>query len=252
MAKKFIVIIMLVFLIIPQTVGAMPIFNRRGSVVVLTYHKISENPLEWGDYCIPPDMFESDIEYLKSEGYTFLNAGELAEISADNKGRIAVLTFDDGYESDIKYAVPIIKKCGAKATFFIIGSAVGSDGYLTEQQIFQMSKEQCVEIGSHSDKLHFKSYGELSAMYDDIRCEDEIISDYKNNDNLIYKITGKKPTALSYPNGINSKRIDGKLKEGGKKVTFSTAETTFSGIEKNIPVGRRNRSCQRDIKNILR
>lgn len=183
---------MLVFLIIPQTAGAMPIFNRRGSVVVLIYNKLSENPLEWGDYCIPPHMFESDIEYLKSEGY------------------------------------------------------------LTEQQIFQMSKEQCVEIGSHSDKLHFKSYGELSAMYDDIRCEDEIISDYKNNDNLIYKITGKKSSALSYPNGINSKRIDGKLKEGGKKVTFSTAETTFSGIEKNIPVGRRNRSCQRDIKNILR
>lgn len=68
----------------------------------------------------------------------------------------------------------------------------------------------------------------------------------------MYKITGKNPSALSYPNGINSKRIDNKLKEGGKKVTFSIAETTFSGIEKNIPVGRRNRSCQRDIKNILR
>ena len=174
MSKKFIVIIMLVFLIIPQTAGAMSVFNRRGSVVVLIYHKLSENPLEWGDYCTPPHMFESDIEYLKSEGY------------------------------------------------------------LTEQQIFQMSKEQCVEIGSHSDKLHFKSYGELSAMYVDIRCEDEIISDYKNNDNLICKITGKKPSALSYPNGINSKRIDNKLKEGGKKVTFSTAETTFLGIEKNI------------------
>lgn len=34
--------------------------------MVLIYHKLSENPLEWGDYCIPPHMFESDIEYLKT------------------------------------------------------------------------------------------------------------------------------------------------------------------------------------------
>ena len=239
-----------VALVISSSASAMPIFDRHGHVIVLTYHKISENPSEWSDYCISPQMFDDDIKFLSVQGYSFVTATELATV--DKTKKTVVITFDDGYESDLKYAAPVLKKYGAKATFFVIGSALGTAEYMSEAQLAELAKMPCAEIGNHSYKTHFKNYGTLAVMYKDKKYENEIIADFAANDALIKKVTGKTPTALTYPNGIFSESVDKKLHAGGKVVTFSTAEISFTGIKSGVPIGRRNRSCRRDIVDIVR
>ncbi len=247
---RIISVLILVILIVSGSAFAMPIFDRYGHVIVLTYHKISENPSEWSDYCISPKMFDDDIKFLAVQGYSFVTATELA--SADKSKKTAVITFDDGYESDLKYAAPVLKKYGAKATFFVIGSAVGTREYMSEAQLAELAKMPCAEIGNHSYKTHFKNYATLTVMYKDKKYEDEILADFAANDALIKKITGKEPTALTYPNGIFSESVDKKLHDGGKLVTFSTAEISFAGIKSGVPIGRRNRSCRRNIADIVK
>ena len=239
-----------VIMIVSCSASAMPIFDRHGHVIVLTYHKISEKPSEWSDYCIPPKMFEDDIKYLAAQGYSFVTASELATVDKDKK--TAVITFDDGYESDLKYAAPVLQKYGAKASFFIIGSAVGTDEYMTAEQIAALAKMPCAEIGNHSYKTHFKNYGTLTVMYKNAMYEKELLADFAENDAFIKKIIGKAPVALTYPNGIFSENIDKKLHDGGKLVTFSTLEKTFCGIKSGVPVGRRNRSYYRNIADIVK
>ena len=234
-----------------QSAGALPIFDRNGQVLILTYHKLSELQNEWSDFCISPKTFEDDIKFLKGRGYTFMTASELAK--ADTKGKkTAVITFDDGYESDIKYAAPVLEKYNAKATFFIIGGAIGTPDYMSKQQIAELSKKACAEIGSHSDKIHFKKYQTLTVMYRSGKYNNEIINDFKKNDEILKEITGNIPSAVSYPNGLYSPAIDKQLKKDGKIITFSTHEASYGGVKKDAPTGRRNRGCLKNIADMAR
>ncbi len=251
--KKLLSIIlamMTLFLAVPNA-SAVPIFNRRGKVVVLTYHKVSENPKEWSDYCISPKVFEEDLKALKAAGYTFLKVSDLVKDPAQKGKKSVLITFDDGYESDYKYVVPLLEKYGACATFFIFGGALNTPDYLTDKQLSEMSKKPYVEIGNHSDQLHYKYVSTLNIMYNDQKYKNEILTDYKNNGELIEKITGKMPAVLSYPNGIFSMPIDVELRKMGYQVTLSTMEVSYTGSILS-PVGRRNRSISGNIQNIIK
>lgn len=248
--KKFISAI-LVIMLLSVSASAMSPFEKRGHVVVLTYHLLSETPAEWSEYCISPSAFEQDLIYIKNQGYEFVTASQLA--GQDISGRkIAVLTFDDGYSSDLRYAVPLLEKYGACATFFVFGGGVNTAGYLSEADLKSLSERPCAEIGNHSYKLHSLSMSTLSIMYRGGRNNADILADYEKNDSFLESITGKKPTALSYPNGVYTQYIDSTLKKAGKLVTFSTDEVSYRGIEKTTAVGRKNRGCFADIKKLLK
>lgn len=240
-------IVIAVLLVFFASVSAMPIFNK-GNVLVLTYHRLSPDSAMANDYTVTPDTFESDIKLLKEKGYEFLKASQLeGNFSKDRK--IAVITFDDGYKSDLEYAVPILEKHSACATFFIIGEMVGKSGYMSEDDIKLLSQKEFCEIGNHSYSIHNLFPSTLSIMYRSGRHNEYIIADFKKNNELLLEITGKSPTAVSYPNGIFNSFIDKSLCDLGMTVTFSTAETSYKSPL--VPIGRRNRGQDRNINNLL-
>jgi peptidoglycan/xylan/chitin deacetylase (PgdA/CDA1 family) len=66
-----------------------------------------------------------------------------------NHEKMAIITFDDGWESQYKNAKPILDKYNFKATFYVIGNDIGKDGRLGWPEIKQLQNEGH-EIGSHS------------------------------------------------------------------------------------------------------
>lgn len=247
MKKIFTLFLTIAALLTATAAEAMPLINSGGKVVVLTYHLLSERSADWGAYCIPPKKFEEDIKYLKQEGYNFLTASRLAAENTKGK-KIAVITFDDGYESDLKYAAPILEKYGACATFFVVGSLVDTKGYLSRQQLAELSGKKCAEIGNHSYTLHNKNYSTLSIMFKDKKYEKEITDDFCANADFIKKITGNSPKAVSYPNGIYSENADKQIKSKCAAISFSTQEIPFR--KNGLPIGRKNRGYERNIKYI--
>lgn len=230
---------------------AMNIFDKRGKIVVIMYHKLSENINEQNDYCISPSAFDSDIAYLKKSGYEFMTASQVANAKTKNR-KIAVITFDDGYYSDYKYALPILNNYSACATFFVYGGAVGTTGYLSEDNIKEMSKNKLVEFGNHSYVLHQNTPSSLSILYKSKTNDDTILKDFQKNAEYLKKITGKEITALSYPNGIYSDEVDKLLKQNGVKITFSTKSYSYVSINTAVPIGRKTRSNSSKITDILR
>ena len=229
--------------------SAMPFFgNGSGNVLVLTYHRLSTDSAMANDYTITPDTFESDIKLLKENGYEFLKASQLG--GAFSKGRkIAVITFDDGYKSDIEYAVPILEKYSACATFFIVGGFIGQDGYMSKDDVKLLSQKDCCEIGNHSYATHAQLPSTLSIMYRNGGYDGNIVADFQKNNAFLLEITGKTPTAVSYPYGIFNLSVDKSLRDLGITVTFSTAEIPYKPSP--IPIGRKNRGHGRDIKKLL-
>ncbi len=60
-----------------------------------------------------------------------------------------IITFDDGYKSDVRIALPLLQKYKAKAIFFIAIKNIGLDGFMNWEDVRLLNK--CgMEIGSHS------------------------------------------------------------------------------------------------------
>lgn len=244
MSLKKIILFLLLLCAASQSTYAMPLFSDRGNVTVITYHRLSPNPAHWNDYCISPQQFEQDIVSLKEAGYTFLKASQLSTAATVGK-QIAVLTFDDGYDSDYRYALPILRKHGVCATFFVIGSMLGQTEYMSVKQLKSLSESPYAEIGNHSYSLHSYQKTTLEILYKGKKSDDTILADFKKNGAVLSKITGKHITALSYPNGVYSDSMDEKLKQQGYLITFSTKEIPFRQPSEKKPVGRKNRSFSR-------
>lgn len=59
------------------------------------------------------------------------------------------ITFDDGAETDLLNAAPILHDMGFGATFFVTVGFLGQPGYMSKKQAHELS-DQGFEIGSHS------------------------------------------------------------------------------------------------------
>ena len=218
--------------------------------VVIMYHMISENPKHINTYCITPKELETDINYLKENNYVFSCASEIEKMRKENPDKnIAVLTFDDGYESDYKYVLPILEKYDAKATFFVFSGMLGEAYYMNEKQLKVLSDSPLTEIGNHSYEMHNKTLEEIRKFYS-FNNLIYVEKDFLKNKKSLEKIIDAPVKSLSYPNGIYTILIDNMLKEKGIcQVSFSTQEILYSSASKVI--GRYNRSDKRNVKEII-
>lgn len=93
-------------------------------LTVLTYHRVADPEMEQAvDRDVidaTPAQFEDQIAYL-ARNYTIIGVDELLHytrtgVMAPNS---VLITFDDGYRDALTTAVPILRRYGARAVFFI-------------------------------------------------------------------------------------------------------------------------------------
>lgn len=215
---------------------------QKTEVTVLMYHLLSEDSADWSDFCISPEQFEDDIVNLMASGYKFLSPQDLAKPA--EKGKYALITFDDGYKSDLEKALPILEKYRVPAVFFVITSFIGRDGYLSQEDILKLSKSEYAYIGSHTDRLHNYTPAELNKMFVSRDFEQFIIEDMTRSFEILEGITGERVMCMSYPNGIFSQKLEFLLKaQRPGLITFSSVEEKLSlPCAFMLPLGRYNRS----------
>jgi peptidoglycan/xylan/chitin deacetylase (PgdA/CDA1 family) len=101
--------------------------TRRPTLVVLTYHRIavpgvSTNPFYDPVISATPEAFEAQLRSL-AHRFRVVNLDEILNDAAGSalaSGKPAALvTFDDGYRDNHDAALPILRKLGVPATFFI-------------------------------------------------------------------------------------------------------------------------------------
>jgi peptidoglycan/xylan/chitin deacetylase (PgdA/CDA1 family) len=98
----------------------------RSSVSILMYHSISEGP---GPTRIAPDLFRRQMALLEQCGYSVVSLGRLPAWLDGLEGipeRVAVLTFDDGFEDFATVAFPELKGRGWTATVFVPTAKLGA------------------------------------------------------------------------------------------------------------------------------
>lgn len=110
----------------------------------------------------------------------------------DRNKPLVALTFDDGPNANTSRVLDILEKYNVKATFFVLGTNI--KGY--EDTILRM-KELGMEIGNHmySHKLMTRL------------TEEEITSEIKKVDDLVFNIINRYPTLIRPSYGTSNKRM---------------------------------------------
>ncbi|NTU46869.1 polysaccharide deacetylase family protein [Candidatus Roizmanbacteria bacterium] len=195
-------------------------------VPILMYHYV-ENITDKQDTIrqslnVPPNVFDAQVSTLKNAGYTFMTAGELADV-IDGKIKLpdkpVLLTFDDGHWDVDTVILPILKKYQAKATSYIITGFTGGSDFMTQSQIQEVISSGLVEIGAHTVH-HISLKGQRATV---VKKE---LADSKNALETLYHIP---VVSFAYPNGSFDKQAVDAVHDAG----YTNAVSTLPGIEAN-------------------
>lgn len=243
-------------------------------VPILMYHSILKDPASACAYVVSPELFRSDMEYLRDNGYTTVFVSDLVDYAysgARLPEKPVVVTFDDGFLNNLTYILPILEEMDLKAVVSVVGkySESYSDtpdanpayAYLTWDDIITLRESGHVEIGSHTYDMHTlgsrrgcaKRSGESE---DDYRAALE--ADLTALQELLSEHSGVTPTVFAYPFGLVSGEALEVIKDMGFKAALTCSEKVnylTGDPEELFYLGRFNRpagiSTQEFMKRIL-
>jgi|SRR5215831_13660790 len=95
-------------------------------------------------YVVSLETFRSQLKVLRDAGLTGISVSQML----DGKRGVAI-TFDDGCETDVLAAAPLLREYGFSATFYITVGFLDKVGYLTRDQVRALATSDC-ELGCHS------------------------------------------------------------------------------------------------------
>jgi len=221
--------------------------RAEGTFGILMYHRVTEEP---GDdrptVNVPPDRFRRQLHGLLERGYRIWSLGEALDAAATATtypSKVAVITFDDGYESVYRNAWPALRELRAPATVLVTTAyleteqpfpfdewasrrwaSVEAETWrpLRWQQCAEMENDGIIEIGSHSH-THGDFRGKPDAFAEDVRASIAALD----------ARLGARRRPFAFPFGSVSRGFaDPALQHEARTAGFTCALTTEIGLVK--------------------
>jgi len=141
----------------------------RYSVPLLTYHSFDYGK---GLLSVAPENFEKQMQYLKKKHYNVISFGELVEGIKSRRSfarNSVVITIDDGYKNNFRYAYPILKRYGFSAIIFLITNEIGTNAaFLNWDEVKEMSKNG-ISFGGHTKShVYLPTVDKTDVLWDEI------------------------------------------------------------------------------------
>ena len=179
------------------------------------YHRFEEN--KYPSTNIRNKIFIEHINEINNLGIEFISFNKFEEIIKNNIDKnYILLTVDDGFESFYLNAWPILKEKKIPFILFISTREVGKHGYMTWNQIKEISSNNFVTIGNHSHSHEYLVDWQ----------NDKIKNDLETAIKIFKKELGYSPKIFSYPFGEYSTS----LKKIVSELNFEFAFGQHSGV----------------------
>lgn len=180
-------------------------------VPILMYHQLINNSFSSSKYAVNLSEFKRQMKYLFDNNFTALFPQESEKAASGHRQKFIMITFDDGFKSDLKLAAEILSRYNFKAISFITTNYVGKPGYLSWEQI-TILKKLGFQIQSHT-----KSHPLLTCL-DSI----EIRKELESSKAILEEKMGIQVNCFSFPGGNFNKKIIELAKIAGYQYLFTS------------------------------
>lgn len=205
------------------------------NIPILCYHNL--NPTIPGSMSMTPKKFESQIKWIKDNGYNIVPLKEVVEFLQGKRSSLpeksVVVTADDGWESVHKYMWPIVKKYNIPVTLFIYPQTI-SEGKnaMTWEQLKELQATGLFDIQSHTywhpnfkqerRKLSSENYAKF------------VKKQLEQSKAILEEKMGTKITLLAWPFGIYDTYLEQQAADAGYEMAFTidarTANRNFKAM----------------------
>jgi peptidoglycan/xylan/chitin deacetylase (PgdA/CDA1 family) len=160
------------------------------------YHKVSASDSE--GLTISTTRLEEQFQSLSENEYRSYHLSELMDLKKLPSKKSVVITFDDGYVSQLEFAVPLLEKYHLKATFFIPLKYLGQTDAWNEPSVPLMTAKQLKSLNPTSIELGYHSYAHQK--YNELSLS-EIAEDTRKAFEAASKNELSLTSTLAYPYG---------------------------------------------------
>lgn len=227
----------------PTPVRALQAVPRTGPAArtdwlpILMYHRVTpEPPVAGRRYCVSPQAFEAQLQYLRDQGFYSVGVEAWAEAIRTRRplpGRAVALTFDDGYQDFLTHAWPLLKRYGFSASVFLVTDAVGSWNWwdreaaercalLTWGEVLRL-QDQGVVFGSHTT-----SHRPLSTL-----SFNEIVREGARSRAVLARRLKHPVWTMAYPYGVADRTVE-QLTGGCGYLYGLTVSCTWAGLQHRL------------------
>lgn len=213
------------------------------------YHEIVNEPLTAGSsykmtpsYYLAASAFECQMKALAEKGYTGIVFDDVDTLEPDRK--YIIITFDDGLIGNAKYALPILKKYGFTAVFFVVAGFIDTPRYMSWADLKELVASR-MSVQSHT--MSHRSLLSLS--------EDEIGHELKESKKHLEDKLQTAVTSLSFPHGHHDKNTIRLARDNGYKVlcTSEVACNTAADFQRTpVVLGRITVTSKTNIGKFIR
>lgn len=218
---------------------------------IAMYHSVTDEGDSPSTYVISPKRLEEDLNYLLQNGFETVTIDDLLAYVQQGKAlpeKPVMLTFDDGYYNNYKYAYPLLKKYHMKAILSPVGKLTEQFtetndpkehetwSYCTGTELKEMADSGVIELQNHSYDFHelsgrkgcLRKQGESQEAYKKLFLEDT-----QRAQQIFVSLEIAQPTCYTYPYGARNQETDTLVEECGFAASF--------GCEEGIQVIKRDR-----------
>ena len=202
-----------------------PAADSRPTVAILAYHKIGEPPADgWPTWSyVPTDIFEQQLTYLAEHGWTVIDLPTfLRGLDAPETlpARAALITFDDGYRTNLTVAVPVLQRFGYPAVLFVPTGLVGGYNAFDADIMYEPKEPICTwdelrELEQHG--VAVQSHGVRHAHFSELSPAEQRAELVDSSAHLAAHL-GQRASMFSFPygdEGLDADHTERLLTEGG-------------------------------------
>jgi peptidoglycan/xylan/chitin deacetylase (PgdA/CDA1 family) len=168
-------------------------------------------------YVVAEEEFRQHLAALKAAGVAGVSVGRALDEEADERAARVCVTFDDGCETDLLFAAPLLEEFGGGATFYVVAGFVGRRGYLAPAQVRELAGRG-FEVGSHSLTHRF-----LNGLGDK-----EVRRELSESKERLEQWSGRAVEHFSCPGGRWDARVAAAAREAGYR-TVATSRVGANG-----------------------
>ncbi|MEO0003999.1 MAG: hypothetical protein RLZZ22_1691 [Pseudomonadota bacterium] len=194
---------------------------------ILMYHQIDAAPARGTPLrglTVTPGGFARQMALLRLLGYRGVSMSELQPyLRGEKTGKVAGITFDDGYRNNLEHALPVLQRNGFSATCYAVSepfegrNAWDEDKGMPQKPLFTPDDMRAWVAGGMELGAHTRHHADLTAL-DEAAARDEIAGCKRELEAII----GREVRHFCYPYGRYTPLHRELVREAG----FVTATTT--------------------------